>query len=425
MPQTFTEGALAPLIVSDFRRMIGADFLWWGTRFMELIILGWLVLDLTDSPGQVALIGFFRSIPFLLGGFISGPVIDRWGRRRVILAAQTTDLLVYIAISLLIWWGLLALWQLAIGAMIVGVAWSLDWPARRALMPDLVGKTKIVDALLIETFTQNVSRIVGPFVAGLLLDAYGALGGFVALALFSLASLLILLGLDHQPIARDPNPDKPSPVTTMIEGLRYVREKPAILGSLFMTATMNFLVFPYMLMLPVFARDILNQGPVGLGILGAAPGAGAFAAIILINYLRNHISNGWIFVAGSASQALVILAFTLSTNFYLSLVFLFLSGIGHTSFSIMQSSIVLIASSDEMRGQAMGTLVLAIGLGPIGQLQMGATADALGAPWAVRISSSLALLAICIIALVLPDVYKHHESPPDGSMTAYAGSSSR
>lgn len=419
-------GALAPLTIPDFQRLLTSNILWWGARFMEMIVVGWLVLEMTDSAWQVAMVSFYRSAPFLLIGFVSGPIIDRFGRRKIILAAQVANVLIYTITACLLWTGQLALWHLIVGSLVMGAAWSLDWPARRALLPDLVGKGKTVEALVLENFSQNVARIAGPFVAGLVIKATGALGAYAILAAVSGLTLFILWGLSRQPLPRTTTAARSSPIGDIIEGLRYVQHNPPILGVLLITMVMNFMVFHYMTMLPVFARDVLQQGPVGLGLLGAVGGGGAFVGIFIINTIRRLTSSGWIFAVGSAFQALAILAFALSTNYPLSLTLLLISGIGQACFGILQSSIILLAASDEMRSRAMGALVLAIGVGPIGQLQIGVVAETLGAPWAVRINTLVAVFIIILIIMLLPGLRREpSDSGEEAQTTAYAGSGAR
>ncbi len=156
------QGVWSPLSVADFRRLLGSNALWWQTFFMEMIVVGWLVLDMTNSAWLVALIGFCRSAPLLLLGFFAGPIAERFGRRRVIFTAQTINVALYSAITLLVWTQHLALWHLAVASAGLGAAWAVDWPARRALVPDLVGKARTVDAMLMENFMQGCSRIFGP-----------------------------------------------------------------------------------------------------------------------------------------------------------------------------------------------------------------------------------------------------------------------
>ena len=395
------QGTLAPLGIPDFRNLLISNTLWWQGMWMEMIVVGWLVLELTDSAWQVALIGFHRSIPLLITGFISSPLANRLGRIRLILIAQGLSLFVIAGITLLLWADRLAFWHLAVGAALFGICWSLNWTARRALVPDLVGKSRTVEAMLLESFTQNISRVLGPFASGSLIAVLGARGCYVAITVISVTSLLIMLRVKGQGV---PTPEKPtaSPWTLMVEGLRYMRHNQPIIGDLIITVIMNFLAFPYMTLLPVFARDVLGQGPVGLGILGAGNGTGAFLGLYLINRLRHHLSRGWIFAIGSTLQAAALFGFSISTLFSLSLTLLILSGVGQACFSVMQSAIMLLAARDDMRDRAMGSLVLAIGSGPLGRLQIGALAEAFGAPFALGLQTAVAAGAVLIVTAALP-----------------------
>jgi|TARA_B110000495_G_C22485647_1_gene299566 predicted MFS family arabinose efflux permease len=160
---------------------------------------------------------------------------------------------------------------------------------------------------------------------------------------------------------------------------------------------MNVWAFPYMSLLPVFARDILGLGPTGLGWLGAAHGIGASLGLLLVNWGRRYLSNEWLFTFGSLFLCVGLIAFSVSYSYKWSLILMFCSGLGQAGFSIMQSSIILVEAPDEMRGQAMGALVLAIGMGPFGRLQSGAMADLWGAPFAVgsmAVCAGLATLAV-------------------------------
>ena len=395
-------GLFAPLRNVDYQRLLLSNGLWWATIFMEGTVLGWLVLDLTNSPWLVALVGFCRSVPFPVLGFFNGSLIDRFGRRRIIIAAQTLNLLAYLTISALLWLDLLAIWHLALASFVVGACWALDWPARRALMPDLVGKERTLDAMLLENLSQNVARILGPALAGVLIAIYGALGCFISMALISLTTLLVLHTLSQQPIPRNSMRPQLSPWTVIGETLRYARHHQAILGVLLVTAVMNLFVFPYMTLLSVFARDVLYQGPVGLGFLGTGSGIGAFLGLYLIIKLRGRFSQGWIFVVGTSFMSLTLIAFSLSTLFSLSWSMLFLMGVGQACFGSMQSSIILLAASDEMRSRAIGSLVLAISADPLGKLQTGLLSDLVGVPQAVTLQAMIGLLLIGLIAALLP-----------------------
>ncbi len=402
---------LDPLGIPDYRRLLIGNGLWWQAMWMELLVVGWLVLELTDSPWLVALVTFYRAVPLLIWGFVSGAVIDRMGQRGIILICQSITLAAYTCVGLLIWSGQVAYWQLCLLSFVLGSAWAFDWPARRSYMPDLVGKTRTVDAMMLEAFVQMVSRILGPFSAGLLLDTFGASGCYAVLVALSGVTLAILLGMSV-PAAREDAPKAWTPIRDVMEGFRYVRGNQAILGTFLITLIMNNLAFPYMTLLPVFARDVLGQGPTGLGILGAGNGIGSLFGLLIIKALRGKVSNGLIFTGGSALFAVTLFAFANSTLFELSLALLIIAGIGQAAFGMMQSSIVLTNSSDEMRSRAMGCLVIAIGTGPAGRLQVGALAETFGAPMAVAVQAAPCALVVLALMVFMPGLRRVREPDP-------------
>ena len=403
-------GILAPLWIPDYRRLMISNALWWLAMWMEMIVVGWLVLEMTDSAWQVALIGFYRMAPVMVVGFFSGPIVDRFGRRTIILLDQAVSFIVSAAVALLLWTGRLAFWHLALSALILGLAWALDWTARRSILPDLVGRSRTVDAMIVEGFAGNIARILGPFAGGGLIEVIGARGCFTVLSGIYALSFIVLLRLSSRTDSRSATALKTSAWTLIAEGLRYVRHSQTILGDLLITIAMNFLVFPYMALLPVFARDILNQGPMGLGLLGAASGIGFFVGLFVVNHIRHSISAGWIFAAGSTFMGIALIGFSASTHFTLSLFMLILAGLGQACFNIMQSSIVLLSSSDAMRSRAMGALLLAIGAGPPGRLQMGGIAEAFGAPIAVGLTAAAAVITVIAITAALPGFRRGGES---------------
>ena len=388
-------GFVAPLGLGDFRRLWLANGLWWNSLFMEQVIFGWLALSLTDSAWWVALLGFFRSAPVSLTGVLGASLAERFQRRHLILFLQLVNLSGLAAIALLHWGGHLAYWHLAAVSLANGAAWSLDWPTRRALIPDLVGRGRVVDGVMLDNVLQSVSRIAGPLLAGTAMAALGtgrSLGLLCAASALAAASLAGLRTGARAPVAA-------SGVRQSVErlrgGLTYVLAQPRILGVVLVTVTMNVWAFPFQGLLPVFARDVLGRGPAGLGLLGAAHGVGVLAGLAAVQGARRQWSNEAIFGWGSVLSTAGILCFALSQYFALSLAMLVVAGLGQACFSTMQSSIPLMAASEEMRARAMGAVVLAIGLGPFGRLQSGAVAALWGAPLSV---AAMALLAMSTTA---------------------------
>lgn len=391
-----------------------ANALWWQKRWMEEIIIGWLVLELTDSAGQVALVSFYRMAPFLVLGPFIGTAAARYSYRRLILYSLIITTVVIGILSVLVLVGHLVFWQVAVGSFLLGLGGVFDWSSRRAVIPDLVGKARTLDAMVLENIPQNISRIFGPFLSGVLLEFLGVEGCFPILFVMYVVELVILLQMSKASEAVSHASNRASPITNLKEGLRYARGSHQIMGVLLVTLFMNAFMFPYQTLLPVFARDILHRGPLDLGILGASIGVGSFIGLFPINWLKRYERNGWVFAGSSFLGSLAILVFSLSTSYSLSIVMLIISGVGQAGFSVMQSSIILHYASDAMRARVMGALVLAIGGGPLGRLQIGAMATAMGTPLALAISCGVGLVGIAATLVRLPGFRARDTVPTEG-----------
>lgn len=402
--QAWRRGALSPLTIPDFRRLLTGTVLWWQCFHMEMVVLGWLVFDLTNSPWMVSLVSFCRTLPLLLMGLFSGPIIDYFGRRRAVIAAQVANLCAYLVMVLLLWSGAAAPWNIAIVAFCLGTSWSIDWPARRGLVPDIVGKEKTVDGMLIESFITGAGRIIGPSVAGGLIAQFGAAGCYSVMAILSAAAVAALIPLLRTPIARSTKPFNAAPWALLGEGLGYVRSNHIILAVILTTLVMNLWIFPYVSLMPVFTRDVLHQGPVELGFLSTATGLGAFLGLMLINLLRRRYSIGMLFVTGTVVMCSALVVFALSRSYPFSWFMLFCAGAGMSCFGTLQSAIILLRVSDEMRSRVMGILVLAIGGDPLGQLQIGSLAERFGVQATLAAQASAAALALVLITMWLPSI---------------------
>ena len=402
--QAWQQGPLLPLVVPDFRRLLIGTVLWWQCFHMEMVVLGWLVFDLTNSPWTVSLVSFCRTLPLLLMGLFSGPIIDYFGRRRVVIAAQAANLCAYLAMIALLWSGAAAPWNIAIVAFCLGTAWAIDWPTRRALLPDILGKGQMVDGMLIESFLTGISRIIGPAIAGGLIARFGAAGCYTFMALLSVSALSVLSPLLSAPIARKTMPFQLAPWVALGEGLRYVRSNQTILAVLVATLVMNLWVFPYSSLLPVFARNVLHQGPVQLGLLSTGTGMGSFLGLLLMNRLRQRYNIGSLFIVGTGWMCIALVLFALSHYYPFSWAMLFCAGMGMSYFGTLQSAIILLRTSDEMRSRVMGILVLAIGGDPLGQLQIGSLAERFGVQATLAGQASAAGLVLALIAFLLPSL---------------------
>lgn len=380
-----------------------ANFFSYTSRWMQVPLLAWMILELTDSPWLVSLVGFFSMLPTLLLGLVGGVLVDRVDRRRLMTVTQGIAVLASCALAFLMLTDTVRVWHAYAAVMITGACWALSFPARRAAIFDLVGPTGVTNAIALDAIGMNGSRMVGPGVTGLLIGLTGVAGGSVAVALCYALSYVFLLPFPAgtgQPRATTRQPV----LRNLVEGITYVRSNPVILATVLITLIINLLMFPYVPMVTVVARDVLHVGPTLIGTLQAAEGLGSSvgaAFIALAVGLRYH---GRVYVGGSLLSLLALFAFSISEWYIVSFPVLFFLGLGMAGFATMQSALVLILAKDDMRGRALGVISLAIGAGPVGSLLIGAVADNVSPVFAIRIFALTGIIVLSIAVLILPRI---------------------
>ena len=188
----------------------------------------------------------------------------------------------------------------------------------------------------------------------------------------------------------------------VVEGLRYVRQEPMLQAVIYITIIMNFLLFPYMQMVPIVARDVLHVDPILMGFLQGGEGFGALVGSLWLASAATIRYHGRVFLVGSIVCVLALLLFSISRWYIVSFPTLFILGLGSAGFGTMQSTIVMLVAKEEMRGRALGVVSLAIGAGPLGSLTLGAMADAISPIFALRMFALLGMFALGLTTLFLP-----------------------
>lgn len=380
-----------------------ANFFSYTSRWMQVPLLTWMILDLTNSPWLVSLVGFFSMLPTLLLGLVGGVLVDRVDRRRLMTITQGISVLASCAFAFLMLTDTARVWHAYAAVLITGACWALSFPARRAAIFDLVGPTGVTNAIALDAIGMNGSRMVGPGVAGLLIGLTGVAGGSVAVATCYALGYVFLLPFPAG--AGQPRATARQPVLrNLVEGITYVRSNPVILATVLITLIINLLMFPYVPMVTVVARDVLHVGPTLIGTLQAAEGLGSSVGasfIALAVGLRYH---GRVYVGGSLLSLLALFAFSVSQWYIVSFPVLFLLGVGMAGFATMQSALILILAKDDMRGRALGVISLAIGAGPVGSLLIGMVADNVSPVFAIRIFALMGVMVLSVAVLVLPRI---------------------
>jgi MFS family permease len=360
-----------------------ANFLLYTSRWMQMTLMAWLILDLTDSPFLVALVGFFSSAPMFLLGLVGGVLADRVHRQRLLSLTQGTNVVSSFMLMLLLSTGTIQVWHAYIAILITGACWALDTPSRRAVIYDLLGLEGVTNAVALDSVGMNASRMCGPALAGVLITLTGVTGGYVVITVFCSLAWMLLWSLR---IPQGPRPERhqQSVWRNLLEGFRFVRGNQTIKATLYITVVMNVLLFPYVQMVPIIARDILHVD-----------------AVLIASAVRlNH--HGRVFLGGSLLALVGLFVFSMSRWYILSLPVLLLLGLGTAGFGAMQSTIIMLAAREEMRGRALGVLSLAIGTGPFGSLLMGATASAIHPVFTIRMNALLGIVSLAFIMVLMP-----------------------
>jgi MFS family permease len=377
-----------------------ASVLWNQARWMDQVVLGWVVLEMTNSAWHVAVIGAIRWLPLFMFGLFGGAFADRFDRRRLLIGAQGVGLVVSLATAALLATGTFDFFFAALVTFLLGLQWAVDWPTRRALIPDLVGRELTVNAVALEAVSMNLTRIFGPLVAGALIAFVSPTAAFVVISGLYVLELLVLRAMP--PTASRPPPASGPMLRYLLDGLRMLHKSQAIVGVLLISVFMNVLVFPYQQLLPVFARDVLHVDAVGLGVLGAASGVGSLLGAMVLASTGRIRRSGMLFWVGSVVTSICIVGFALSGSFPLAVTLVAVAGLGHSAFASLQSTIILSSASDQLRGRAMGALTLAIGCAPVGTLEIGALTVVLGAPLAVALNAGACAALVGLVAARLP-----------------------
>ncbi|MDP8924021.1 MAG: MFS transporter [Chloroflexota bacterium] len=390
--------ALDALHEPRFRRLWLAGLFVNVGRWLDFLVLGWLAYSLTGSPFMVGLAAFCRFAPMIVLGLFAGLLIDRFHRGRLIVGVQCVNLVVALMLALLFGAGVGELWHLIVLETVLGIAWAVDFPSRRAVLFTLVGSKRVTNAVSLESVSMQGTKIIGPLLGGVLLARIGPAAAYLILALLYGAALFLTVTLVRRVALPAPGGTGESIVGSLASGFAEARSQPAILGVLLITVWMNFLVFPYQQIMPVFARDVLHVGPEQLGLLVAAGGFGTLVAALWIAARRDFTAHRQVFVGGSMLSGVMVVLQAFSPGYELSLLIQFVIGLGDAGFGTMQSTIILLSAHERARGRVLGILSVCIGTNPLGALWLGLATTYIGAPAAFGAGAALALLLMAPVA---------------------------
>jgi MFS family permease len=382
--------------VRDYRLLFQGNAVTSIGFWMQQVALGWLVLDLTDSPFYLGLASFARSFPMLVVSPFGGVLADRLDRRFLIISTQVSQLVVTGILAALVFTASVTIWHVLVASLLMGVSMSTHVPARQALIPALVGKHRLANAMALYSLSLNTSRILGPSLAGVVMG-WGGVGACLALQclgyLWAVANVLQI----RYGTQRTQRRAGTTVLQNLMAGLRYCYRTKSIFTQLLIAAIPTIFAYPYLNFLPAFARDVYGMGPEGLGLLMTCMGLGALGGSLVIASRRQIRRKSLVTVICAGLFGLCLCFFAVSPWLPLSLVFLALAGASSSIYMTLNGTIVQELCADEYRGRVSSVYMVTWGLVPLGALPAGVLAEAYGAPVTVLLGGVIT----CVFAVGL------------------------
>ena len=375
----------------DFRLFWAGNFLSNTGTWMQNVAQGWLVLQLSNSAFWLGVVGFASAIPILFFALIGGVIADHVNNRKLLMVTQSAMMVFAFVMCGLAYFQVITVAEIALLALGTGIAMSLNTPSYQALVPQLVPREDLTNAIALNSAQFNMSRVIGPTLGGFAMALVGVAGNFFLNGLSFLAVLFALTRM-HYP-SREAPPEGHL-WGKLKQGFSYVFGHAYMSPLILLTAIASLLAVPYLTFVPYFARDVLHTDARGLGILMACNGVGAFFAAGTIAYFTHIRRRGVFVVRSGAALFAVIILFTFSRSFVLSGLLLMVAGYCMIIMVATVNALLQHLAADPMRGRVMSIYSTAfLGLPPLGSLMAGSLARVISPAHAIAGMCAVAMLA--------------------------------
>jgi MFS family permease len=385
--------------------------LWYSQVFaslgvwMDQVTRGWLIYELTDSALQLGLVRGIQAIPFLFLSPIAGSVADRYSRKFLVVTAQFANGFIFTATAALILFGLIQPWHVYLTAVLMACVQVFLQPSRAAMISDTVPPQNLTNAIGLNAVVFNMARSVGPALAGLLIAvfntgvAYGVQGLFFILA--TIWTTQMISGRRAAAARHAHGALGESFARSIVSGWKFSWRKDEVRSSLLIVIVASLFMVPFSTLLPIFARDLLEVGAQGQGLLLTSMGIGAFGSAMIIATFGDRMPRGIMMLVGVMLYGVLVVVFSASPWFSLSMVLMAAIGLCHVSSHALVQTVIQSYSPPEFRGRAIAIFHMNQVLLLLGGMLIGALSAAIGAPWAAAAMSIVGTL--CVVALFVFD----------------------
>ena len=370
--------------------------------WMQSVAQSWLVYRLTGSALLLGSVGFASQVPVFVFAPLGGIAADRFNRRQIVIATQTAAMLLAAILAALTLFHKVQVWHVFVLASLLGIVNAFDIPGRQSFLVDMVGKEDLMNAIALNSSMFNGARVLGPAIAGILVARIGEGWCFFANAVSYIA---VIIGLLLMRVISPVRAAMASPLEHMMEGFRFVNQTAPIRALLLLLGLVSLVGMPYVVLMPIFADQILHGGARGLGILMGATGVGALLGALTLAFREGVKGLGrWVaWCCAGFGASLVI--FALSRTFWVSVILLLPVGYCMMLQMACSNTLIQVMVPDALRGRVMAVYsMMFMGMAPIGALFGGALAERLGAPRTVAIGGLASVLGACWFGLHLPKI---------------------
>jgi len=388
----------------NYRLFFGGQSISLIGTWMQQIAINWLVFRLTHSALLLGVVGFTSRIPTFVLAPLAGVFADRWNRHRMIVVTQILSMIQALLLAGLVFTGTIAVWHIIVLTLFLGLINAVDIPTRQSFVVDMLErKEDLGNAIALNSSMVNGARLIGPSLAGLLI---AALGEGTCFLLNGLSFIAVIASLLAMRITRRRTENRKGKVLEGLrEGFSYAFGFTPIRSLLLLLALVSLMGMPYMVLMPIFAENILHGGPKALGFLLGATGVGAITGSVYLASRKSVLGLGRIIVISSNLFGIGLVVFSLSRVFWLSLLAMLLTGFGMMVQMASTNTVLQTIVEENMRGRVMSFYTMAfMGMVPFGSLLGGSLANHIGAPYTVVIGGLSCILGSAWFAKNLPSL---------------------
>lgn len=397
------------LTYRDFRLLWFGQFISNSGTQMQLVAMNWHLYALTHSAIALGMIGLFRFFPIVLFSLIGGNFADAHNRKKILLTTTISMAVLSFILSATTFTKIVNPFILYTISVFIAIASSFDIPARQAIVPNLVKKEDLSNAMSLNVIMFQTSLVLGPALAGLFIAQFGEGVVYLVNGLSFASTIIALLLMKTSGQSKGEKPEVS--IAAMIEGISFIKSQTLIWSTMLLDFFCTFFASATVL-LPIFAKDILHVGPKGFGILSASPAVGAVVAGFIFAHFGILKKQGKILLVSVAFFGLATIFFGISTSFLLSFFLLFFVGAGDSISAIIRNTIRQSATPDNIRGRMSAiSMVFFMGGPQLGEFEAGILAGAVGAPLSVVLGGIGSLIAVGLVAFGIPKIrnYQGHE----------------